>query len=207
MEKTFVDALAVGAFSLVGGWLGSYLGAYLKKKGENLATREDLDKLVEQVAAVTKTTKEIEAKISDEVWDRQKRWELKRDAIFEIIRELGTMEVALGDFFSVFRVAGDSAKTQFFRDRMMQEHENFQKVHQSFERAKAVAMLVCSEKTQQEFRDFGVLRTQFTSDISAGRIDKAKKDFPDVVRAGLNLRESLRTELLGNQKMAASPQS
>lgn len=65
---------AAGGLSLVGGWLGAYLGSYLKKKGENLATHEDIDKLVDQVRAVTQTTKEIEAKISNEVWDRQKRW-------------------------------------------------------------------------------------------------------------------------------------
>ena len=72
----------VPIISFVGGWLGSLVGAYLKKKGENLATHEDIGKLVEQVAAVTKTTKEIEAKISDEVWGRQRLWEMKRDAYF-----------------------------------------------------------------------------------------------------------------------------
>ena len=47
--------------------LGACLGAYLKKKGENVATREDIDGLVEQVSAVTRTTKAIEAQISHEV--------------------------------------------------------------------------------------------------------------------------------------------
>jgi hypothetical protein len=32
---------------------GAYLGSYLKKKGENLATHEDIHELVEHVAAVT----------------------------------------------------------------------------------------------------------------------------------------------------------
>ena len=53
-----------GLTTLIGAFVGSYLGSYLKKKGENLATHEDLDKLVVQVRAVTTTTKEIEAKIS-----------------------------------------------------------------------------------------------------------------------------------------------
>jgi hypothetical protein len=52
--------------TLVGSFGGSYLSSYFKRKGENLATHEDIDKLVEQVSAVTKTTKEIEAKISSE---------------------------------------------------------------------------------------------------------------------------------------------
>ncbi len=42
----------------------AYFGAYLKKKGENLATHEDIDKLVQQVSAITAATKHIEARIT-----------------------------------------------------------------------------------------------------------------------------------------------
>jgi hypothetical protein len=45
--------------------VGAYFGGYLKKKGVNLATHEDIDKVLDQVRAVTTTTKEIEAKISN----------------------------------------------------------------------------------------------------------------------------------------------
>src|SRR4029077_2751144 len=38
--------------------VGAYFGGYLKKKGENLATHEDIDQLVAQVSAVTQSTKE-----------------------------------------------------------------------------------------------------------------------------------------------------
>ncbi len=199
------EALLAGVFSLVGAAGGAYLGAYLKKKGENLATHEDIGKLVDQVRAVTQTTKEIEAKISDEIWDRQKRWEIRRDAIFEVIRELATLEVALGDFFSVYRaMEGVEKRSQFQHDRIMEEHAAYQKAHQSFERARAVAMLVCNEKVQQEFITYEVIRTQFTKDISHGEMDKAKKDFPNVITAGFNLRQSLKSELLGRQTMATS---
>ncbi len=52
---------------------GAYLGAYLKKKGENLATHGDIDKLVKQVSAVTAATKQIEARIdrASRVHERQ----------------------------------------------------------------------------------------------------------------------------------------
>lgn len=73
--------------------MGAYLGSYLKKKGENLATREDIEGLVEQVSAVTKATKEIEAKISSDVWDRQKQWELKRDLLLDAVKRMDELEV------------------------------------------------------------------------------------------------------------------
>ena len=70
---------------------GAYLGAYLKRKGENLATKEDIGEL-------TKTTEEIKAKISDDVWDRQKQWELKRDVVFDAIRVLADLDGAINRF-------------------------------------------------------------------------------------------------------------
>lgn len=76
------------ALTTIGAWFAAYYGAYFRKKGENLATHEDIDKLVDQVRAVTTTTKEIESQISGELWDRQKRWELKRDILFELVRTI-----------------------------------------------------------------------------------------------------------------------
>jgi hypothetical protein len=84
METIILTALA----TLVSAFAGSYLAGYLKQKGENLATHEDIDKLVDQVAAVTTTTKKIEAEISSDVWDRQKRWELKRDTLLQAAARL-----------------------------------------------------------------------------------------------------------------------
>jgi hypothetical protein len=53
--------------ALVAG-VAAYLGSYLKKKGENLATHEDIDKLVSQVSAVTAATKQIESQIRSSCW-------------------------------------------------------------------------------------------------------------------------------------------
>jgi hypothetical protein len=65
MGKFIVWGLSI----LVGAFVG-YLAGYMKKKGENLATKEDLDDLVKQVSAVTQATKAIEAKITDQMWNR-----------------------------------------------------------------------------------------------------------------------------------------
>src|ERR1700675_361379 len=91
-----------GLTTLVGAFIGSFLAGYLKKKGENLATHEDISKLVDQVRAVTTATKEIETKMSSDVWDRQKRWELRRDVIFEMARRTGRVMEALARLHSVY---------------------------------------------------------------------------------------------------------
>jgi hypothetical protein len=58
--------------------------------------------LVDQVRAVTTTAKEIEAKISTDVWDRQKHWEMKRDVLFEATKRLGELNDALVGLNSAF---------------------------------------------------------------------------------------------------------
>jgi hypothetical protein len=57
--------LATAVITVVVAGGGAYLGSYLKKKGENWATKEDVKEL-------TRITKEIEAKITNEVWHQQR---------------------------------------------------------------------------------------------------------------------------------------
>ncbi|HEY4776641.1 MAG TPA: hypothetical protein VIH56_03195 [Candidatus Acidoferrales bacterium] len=75
--------------------IGIYLSSYLKTKGEHLATKEDFDQLRAQTAVLTQTTREIEAKISNEAWNRQRHWEMKRDAIFAAIQAVLKADDAL----------------------------------------------------------------------------------------------------------------
>src|SRR2546425_12333594 len=106
--ELYFGPAAIAVTALLGSGIGSFLGAYLKRKGENLATHEDVDKLVKQVAAVTQTTKEIEAKISNEVWDRQRQWEMKKEVLFAAAKQISAMEDALLDLNTAFRTAAAS---------------------------------------------------------------------------------------------------
>ena len=65
-----------------------FIGSYAAKKGENLATKED-------IAQLTKIAEEIRAEITDKVWDRQRQWELKRDAVLAAIRAYAALSSAL----------------------------------------------------------------------------------------------------------------
>ena len=84
-------------------FIGGFLKSYVSKKGENLATHEDIQKLVDQMAAVTKATKEIEAKISDDVWARQRRWELKREIALEAMKTIADLVWACTQLFALRR--------------------------------------------------------------------------------------------------------
>ena len=86
---TVANLATGGALFLIGLLIGSFVRPYLAKKGENLATLEDIQGLVDQVAAVTTTTKKIEAEISTGVWDKQKRWDMKREVLFDAAKKSG----------------------------------------------------------------------------------------------------------------------
>jgi hypothetical protein len=93
MESAIAILLIVLNAVIVG--TGIYLRAYLNKKAENLASKEDFKDLKTQTAELRQTTKEIESKIDDQVWNRQRQWELKRDVLFEMSKRLAQADDAL----------------------------------------------------------------------------------------------------------------
>jgi hypothetical protein len=143
--------------TLVGSFGGSYLGAYFKKKGENLATHEDIDKLVEQVSAVTKTTKEIEAKISDEVWDRQRRWELKRDVLLDAMKKLGVLPEHLVSLQNVYRDFGTGPSGWRVDETQAREALKWQRAAGDFDAALFLAELVCEPQLVHAMREFSLI--------------------------------------------------
>src|SRR5258708_597017 len=87
-----------------GAFCGSWVGAYLKKKGENYATHEDLGKLVKQMEAVTKVTEAIKTEISEQVWNRQRQWELRRDVLLEAAKGLGACHESIAQLAIAYKV-------------------------------------------------------------------------------------------------------
>jgi len=65
--------------SLLGAGIGAYFGSYLREKGKNLATHEDIDRVV-------RATEDIKAQISGNLWMRQRRDEIRLGAINEYLR-------------------------------------------------------------------------------------------------------------------------
>jgi hypothetical protein len=95
VPNLLVDLNSVILIFLVVNAFKPFIGSYSAKKGENLATKED-------IAQLTKIAEGIKAEISDVVWDRQKQWEMKRDAILEGIRAHADLEAALVNLNTCF---------------------------------------------------------------------------------------------------------
>jgi hypothetical protein len=161
---TFVSSsLSAGA--------GAFLGSYLKKKGENLATKEDLGDLLKQVQAVTAATKEIEAKISNQVWDRQKQWEMKRDALYAVAQSMTAAVDALIELHSFYDVENKRGRPTppDRQEKQLTLERSFNNAAATFHNAVLVAGLVCGKDVQKAayemegfLRKMGVLAPKST---------------------------------------------
>jgi hypothetical protein len=179
MESFIHTALAV----LLGAFVGSYLAAYMKRKGENLATHEDIDKLVDQVSAVTIATKQIEAKISDEVWNRQKRWEMKREVFFSAAKALAQVDEALLKYGTVHNVVEDRNDPKWV-EAIYERSQLWQKASAALDETRMLIAVVCGRETQRAFDELAVLTnnviaavTKDKSAYAASQGDLAKKIF------------------------------
>jgi hypothetical protein len=123
---------------------GAYIGSYLKKKGEDIATHEDIKLLVAQMEATTEATKSIEARISSEVWDRQRHWEMKKEAVFSVVQALGKADDALLLYAAAcFPAEAALLHSAVIYESIMSAETAWNKAIEDFERRRVMALLVC----------------------------------------------------------------
>jgi len=148
-----MELVTWGLTALVAAFVGSYLAGYLKKKGEDLATHEDIGKLVEQMAAVTNATKEVEAKISNDVWERQRKWDVKREALFEALKALSSVEFALVHLMMTFANSRSSSEPngQWWMAKKRKATGIWNRALARFKKARILALLVCGQDLRNAF--------------------------------------------------------
>lgn len=90
------DQLTFWAVTLLMAAGGAWFGSYLREKGKNYATRED-------VQALTRLTEEVRADISGKMWLDQKRWDLKRDFYWKLLAEITALSIALRNLRTILK--------------------------------------------------------------------------------------------------------
>ncbi|MFI5088604.1 MAG: hypothetical protein ACHP7P_00925 [Terriglobales bacterium] len=189
-----MESLASWALAtLVSAFVGAYVAGYLRKKGENLATHEDVDRLVDQVSAVTKATKEIETKISGELWSSQKRWEMKREVLFEAAKSIAEIDNALLDLDTLVRVAKpeDSTWNESRHQRVMA----WARASNRFEEAALLAAIVCSKETTDSLNGLKVLAHTLAGKITRNDAAAYKATAKELATKLLHAQFAIRKEL------------
>jgi hypothetical protein len=131
--------------SAIASGFGGYFGSYLKKKGENLPTKEGFQALKDQTSQLTRATKEIETKIDDQVWNRQRQWEMKRDILLGFARIISQFDQAV----VLFGIKIQNRSTSLYGAAEFQKSlEAWNIASNKFEQESYVVGLVVSAQTQ-----------------------------------------------------------
>ena len=71
--------------SVIAGAAGNFVGPYLRKRGETLATRSDFDEIKRQLHDTTELAKKIDLRLSHEDWTRREYKLLRRTKLEEMM--------------------------------------------------------------------------------------------------------------------------
>jgi hypothetical protein len=190
---------------ILGAVFRPFLFGYSTMKGENLATYEDIQMIVAQVKAVTKTTEEIKAEISTGVWDKQKRWGMKRDVLFEATKRIAEVDDAMLSYATV--VKEDHAKQKVWAtvppttgeqlnwaEAKHERQNRWSTVSTAFDESRLFAEIVCGKEGKGAFEELGAfinrLAAQMTKDPNAYESSRA-----DLINKILLTRNAIRKEL------------
>ncbi len=166
-----IEGAIMALLSAIGGWIGGYFGAYAKRKGENLATKEDFNDLKTQAADLTRVTEEIKDKISFDTWDRQKRWELKQSVLFEATRRITEVDDSLMSLDSTIKVGPRFEHNQTWEESKAKKLKRWDKAISALDETRFFVTVVCGKETINAVDDYARLATQivpaFKDDASA----------------------------------------
>ena len=126
----FVGAVVFVATVLANAVFKPFVEKYFSRLGENLANKQDLKNVLEQVEKVTHTTEKIKAEISGGLWHKQWILTQKRDAYVRLIDAMETIRVTRG---SLRRSTQSS---------LAEGRHHLQKAIAEFRRARALARLL-----------------------------------------------------------------
>jgi len=199
---TLGAALGWGLTTIGGAFVGSYLGAYMKRKGEDRAIKEGFGEVLRQTQETTTATKSIEAKISDEMWGRQKRWEMKRETVFQMSEKISGVDDALVSMHSTHQhyralaQSGQMVDSLAKSERLAKVSENWGKAADAYDRSLGLMTLVCSNAACQELRELIIFMRQMVPLIqqrppvyleSAPELAKRLKKVQDLLRKELGV--------------------
>jgi hypothetical protein len=107
MDPALIALTAILAFG------GGYLGAYVREKGRNLATREDLEPIV-------RGQETIKQQLAHSTFVEGRRWDLTRRLIWDLQKQLATMMQAAIDLNALSRANINPERRQEQLHRLLQ---------------------------------------------------------------------------------------
>ena len=123
-----------------------FLAAYMGKKGERLATNEDIQKVLNEVRAVTRETEKIKAEISGDEWHRQWVINQKREIYREMLSVVNEMQ---GCYVVLFSRHADPVSGLTGGKSVNDARNDLDRLVQEFRKAQALALVFLSKAANQ----------------------------------------------------------
>jgi hypothetical protein len=181
-------AFAVGLFS------GSFLPSYLREKGKNLATQEDIQELARQTGILTQTTREIEARISIGVWSKQQRWDLQKTALLDSLKDLATAETFLVRLVQTFVDTKD--RPQGWEARRKEANEKYAERINNFWRTQLAIEILCGTEIASHFQEIDTIFDRVRRTLKKGEFDDIwNTQYPELLLAKRQLGQTVRRRL------------
>jgi hypothetical protein len=92
---------------LASSFLAAFAGAYIKRRAENLATREDFNELKRQLQQTTRLTEEIKAEIGHAEWKQREVNTIMRAKLEELVRHISVLDEAVRGYVKTVSAGKD----------------------------------------------------------------------------------------------------
>lgn len=184
----------VGIWSLIA--VRSYFSTYGGEKGKNLATHEDVERIVEDLRRMTQATEEIKTQISSEMWDRQKQWEIKREIFFQVTNRVSRVFEALKDLDNVLQTelhtpSGSAGVVELSIDRNKRWFEAYSALNESG----LFAGVTCGKEVVGALGEYVVLTTRVAALINGKDAAVFTNSAPQLLALHERIQKAFRKDL------------
>ena len=94
-----------------------YLPSYVRKKGENFATKEDFKSILEQVKKTTTITENIKKDLAEISWINQQKWFLKEKYYSKLLESLYLLKKSLNERLDFYNLPGSEHDSTISEDK------------------------------------------------------------------------------------------
>ncbi|HLK64742.1 MAG TPA: hypothetical protein VKU19_14955 [Bryobacteraceae bacterium] len=120
------------------------LSSYAGEKGKNIATKEDVQIIVDNVRAVTREAEAIKAEIQGGVWEHQWLLNQKRDMYAKLLDSLAGAFATSREYADILRRYAVAVASGQMSDKVYAEIANFRDRHYQAERVASAAMMTAA---------------------------------------------------------------
>lgn len=149
------------------------------------------------MSAVTTVTKEIESKITSDLWDRQKRWELKREVLIETTKRIAVARTALTHLCAIYtteKASKDKGRPER-PEKRIEVGAEWTKAANELDEATSLVALACGDDVQKAVQAFAIFTGDLAEEITQGRPEALTSSAKELVSKANAVSAAMRSEM------------